>query len=566
MKDKIKRLNVFKIVSFLLLLLFTIAQQKCSSPSFDVLISGGLVYDGTGGDPVRTDVGIRGDRIAAIGNLASSSARIVINAKNLAVAPGFINMFSHTEYLIIDGRSQGEIYQGVTTEIHGEGSMGPLTEKMKQDRLKAQGDLKFEIPWKSLSEYLVYLEKKGISQNVASFIGASTIRENIIGHENKQPTPEQLDQMRELVRREMEAGALGISSSLIYAPGIYAQTDELIELCKVASKYKGKYTSHIRNEGNQLINAVEELMKISSEANIPAEIYHLKAAGHENWGNMDQLISRVDSARNAGLNITADMYMYPACFTYLDATMPLWAFEGGDEAFYKRLQDPIIRKKISKEMQTTSDNWENYYLEAGSPENILIVEFKSDKLKPFTGKTLAEIAKTRGTDPVETIMDLIVEDHFRIMAVYFVMSEENIRKQLKKPWVSLGSDAWTMSSERIFLNSSTHPRTYGNFARLLGKYVRKQQVITLQEAIRRMSGLPATNLGLDHRGFIKENMFADVVVFDPTIIEDKATFDKPHQYAVGMKYVIVNGVLVLKDGEHTGAKPGRAVWGPGKIK
>jgi N-acyl-D-amino-acid deacylase len=540
--------------------------QKCSSPSFDVLITGGLIYDGTGGDPVRTDVGIRGDRIVAIGKLSSSSSHIVVDARNLAVAPGFINMFSHTESLIIDGLSQAEIRQGVTTEIHGEGSMGPLTEKMRQDRLKAQGDLKFDITWTTLSEYLKYLEKRGISQNVGSFIGAGTIREYVLGLENKKASPEQLERMCELVREEMVAGALGISSSLIYAPGVYAPTEELIKLCKVASQYQGKYTSHIRNEGNKLIEAVEELIQISRTANIPAEIYHLKAAGPTNWDKMDQLIAKIDSARREGLKITADMYMYPACFTYLNATMPPWVLNEGDQAFYKRLQDPIIRQKITKEMQTPSNDWENYYLEAGSPDNILLVEFKSDNLKPFTGKSLAEVSKIRGEDPIRTIIDLIIEDRYRIMAVYFVMSEENIKKQLQKSWVSMGSDAWPMADEGVFKKSSTHPRTYGNFARLLSKYVREEHVISLQEAIHRLTGLPATNLCLDHRGFIKEGMFADLVVFDPKFIADLATFDKPHQYAVGMKHVFVNGVQVLEDGEHTGAKPGRAIWGPGKVK
>jgi N-acyl-D-amino-acid deacylase len=560
-----KHLGRISTISFFLCLPFIVILQKCTSPSFDVLITGGLVYDGTGADPVITDIGIRNDRIVSIGKLSSASSSIVVNAKNLAVAPGFINMFSHTESLIIDGRSLGEIYQGVTTQIHGEGSMGPLTEKMRQDRIKAQGDYKFDIPWTTLSEYLKYLEKRGVSQNVGSFIGASTIREYVMGLENQKASPEQLNHMRELVRQEMEAGAFGISSSLIYAPGIYASTEELIELCKVASQFKGKYTSHIRSEGNQLIEAVGELINISREANIPAEIYHLKASGPENFEKMDRLIMKVDSARKEGLKITADMYVYPACFTYLDATMPPWVFNGGDEAFYKRLQDPVIRQKIAKETLSPSNDWENYYLEAGSPDHILLVGFKSDKLKQYTGKTLSEVAKIRSNDPVETIMDLIIEDHYRIMAVFFTMSEDNIKKQLQQSWISLGSDTWPIAAEGVFLNSSTHPRTFGNFARFLGKYVREENDISLQEAIHRLSGLPATNLGLDHRGFIKEGMYADIVVFDPATIADRATFEKPYQYAVGMQYVFVNGVEVLKDGEYTGAKPGKALWGPGKI-
>jgi N-acyl-D-amino-acid deacylase len=554
-------------ISFFLCLPFMVILQKCSSPSFDVLITGGLVYDGTGSDPVITDIGIRGDRIVAIGKLASSPTRMIVDARNLAVAPGFINMLSHSEEsLIIDGRSQGEIREGVTTQIFGEESMGPLTEQMRQSKLLKQGDLKYDIPWTTLSEYLMYLEKKGISQNIASFIGAATIREYVIGLENKKATPDQLKQMCGLVRTEMAGGALGISTALIYAPGVYASTDELIELCKTATQYQGKYISHIRSEGNRLIEAVEELIHISREAKIPAEIYHLKSAGQSNWYKMDSVISLVELARREGLKITADMYTYPAGMTGLDVTMPPWVLDGGYDSLFKRLQDPITRLKISKEMTAPTSDWENYYLAAGSPDHILLVQFKSESLKQYTGKTLAEVAKIRGKNPVETIMDLMLEDRYRVMAVYFMMSEENIKKQLRLPWVSLGSDMWSIAPEGVFMKSSVHPRAYGTFARLLGKYVRDEHVISLEEAIHRLSGLPATNLGLDKRGFIKEGMFADVVVFDPTTIADRATFEKPHQYAVGMKYVIVNGVEVLKDGEHTGAKPGRALWGPGKIK
>jgi N-acyl-D-amino-acid deacylase len=564
---KMKHLVRMSLVSFFLFLPFMVILLKCSSPSFDVLITGGLVYDGTGADPLREDVGIRGDRIIAIGKLERSSARSIIDARNLAVAPGFINMLSHSEEsLIIDGCSQGEIHQGVTTQIFGEDSMGPLTEQMRRNRLQKQGDLKYDIPWITLSEYLLYLEKRGISQNVASFIGAATIREYVIGLEDKKATPDQLNQMRELVRNEMAAGALGISTALIYAPGIYASTDELVELCKVAVQYQGKYISHIRSEGNRLIEAVEELIHISREAKIPAEIYHLKSAGQSNWNKMDQVITMVETARKEGLKITADMYPYPAGMTGLDVTMPPWVLDGGYDSLFKRLQDHITRLKISKEMTTPTNNWENYYLAAGSPDRILLVQFKSDALKLYTGKTLAEVAKIQGKDPVETIMDLMLEDRYRVMAVYFMMSEENIKKQLHLPWVSLGSDMWSTAPEGVFLKSSIHPRAYGTFARFLGKYVRDEHVISLQEAIHRISGLPATNLGLDRRGFIKEGMFADVVVFDPATIADHATFEKPHQYATGMQYVFVNGVEVLKDGEHTGAKPGRALWGPGKIK
>jgi N-acyl-D-amino-acid deacylase len=542
-------------------------QAPRRAQSFDIIIKGGTIYDGTGRAGRRADVGIKGDRIIAVGNLSSRGAPTIVDARGLAVAPGFINMLSwSTDSLIIDGRSQGEVRQGVTTQIMGEGwSMGPLSDEMKRRTKEDQGDLKFDVEWTTLAEYLKYLEKRGVSQNVASFIGATTIRMHAIGLEDKKPTAEQLESMRELVRQEMEAGALGIGSSLIYAPAFYATTEELIEMCKVAARYKGKYISHMRSEGNRLIEAVEELIRISREAGLPAEIYHLKAAGQSNWGKMDKVLAMVNDARRKGLKITADMYTYPAGSTGLDAAMPPWVLDGGYEALFKRLEDPATRKKIHDEIMTPTDKWENLFLAAGSPERVLLVEFKSDKLKPLTGKTLGEVARMRSKDPAETIMDLVYEDRSRVGTVYFMMSEDNIKKQMRQPWVSFGSDAASMASEGDFLKSSTHPRAYGNFARLLGKYVRDEKVIPLADAVRRLSGLPATNLGLEGRGFLKPRMFADVVVFDPATIADRATFDKPHQYAVGVRHVFVNGVWVLKDGEHTGAKPGRALWGPGKI-
>ena len=536
-------------------------------PRFDVLVAGGTVYDGTGATGVRADVGITGDRITAIApSLDRGAAQTVIDATGLAVAPGFINMLSWaTESLLADGRSQGDIRQGVTLEIFGEGSsMGPLNDAMKKRIVEEMGDIKYEITWTTLSEYLRELERRGISTNVASFVGATTIREHVIGLEDKKPTPEQLDQMRALVRQEMEAGALGIGSSLIYAPAFYASTEELIELCKVAAQYRGKYISHMRSEGNRLVEAVEELMRISREANIPAEIYHLKAAGKANWQKMDTVIAMVEKARKAGQKITADMYTYPAGATGLDAAMPPWVLDGGYEEAYKRLKDPATRKKIASAITTPSNEWENLFLAAGSPDRVLLVEFKNEALKPLTGKSLAEVAKLRGETVTDTIMNLVLEDRSRVGTVYFMMSEDNIRKQIKLPWLSFGSDAASMAPELPFTKSNAHPRAYGNFARLLGRYVRDEKVIPIEEAVRKLSGLPATNLELDRRGFLREGMFADVVVFDPARIEDRATFEKPHQYAVGMKHVFVNGTQVLKDGEHTGAKPGRAVYGPGR--
>ncbi len=559
-----------KITSFIrllpLMLPLMVAGQTSTAP-FDVLIKGGTVYDGTGRAPRRADVAIKGDRIVAVGDLTKARARSVVDARGLAVAPGFINMLSHSETsLIVDSRSMSELKQGVTTQIFGESSTGPLSDEMKRRRLAAQGDVKFDIPWTTLGEYLTWLEKRGVSQNFASFIGAATLREYVIGLEDKPPSPAQLEKMRELARREMEAGALGITTALIYPPAFFAKTDELIELCKVAAKYKGKYTAHIRSEANQLVEAVQETIRIGREAGLPVEIYHLKASGQSNWPKMDQVIAVIEEARRQGLKITADMYMYPAGGTGLDASMPPWVFDGGPEAAYKRMQDPDTRKKIADAIRTPTNEWENLYYLAGSPDRLLLAGFKSEALKPLAGKTLGEVAKMRGKDPVETIMDLVLEDRSRVGTIYFLMNEENIKKQIGRPWVSFGSDAASMAPEGAFLKSSTHPRAYGNFARLLGKYVREEKVITLQEAVRRLTGLPATNLGLDHRGFLKPGMFADVVVFDPATIADRATFENPHQYSVGVKHVFVNGAQVLKDGEHTGAKPGKALWGPGKIK
>jgi N-acyl-D-amino-acid deacylase len=547
------------------------AQERSSSPGpadFDVIIKDGTVYDGSGTEPKQADVAIRGDRIVGIGDFKAAKAKAVIDAKGLAVAPGFINMLSwSTVSLIHDGRSQSEIRQGVTTEIMGEGeSMGPVNARVREDMIRQQIDIKYDIKWNTLAEYLQYLEKRGVSCNVASFIGATTIREYVIGFEDKQPTPEQLDQMRELVRKEMEAGALGIGTSLIYPPAFYAKTEELIELCKVAAKYQGKYISHMRSEGSRLLEALDELIRISREAKIPAEVYHIKVSGQQNWPKIDDLLSRIEAAQKEGLKITADMYTYIAGGTGLDASLPPWTEDGGYPALFKRLRDPATREKIKAEVQKPTSGWENLYFDAGGPEHILLAEFRSEKLKPLTGKTLAEVAKMRGKDPIDTAMDLIAEDESRIGTLYFIISEDNVKKELAKPWISFGSDEASQAPEGLFLKSNPHPRAYGNFARVLGKYSRDEKVIPMKEAVRRLSGLPATNLGIDHRGFLKEGMFADVVVFDPATIADRATYEKPHQYAVGVKHVFVNGVQVLKDGEHTGAKPGRALWGPGKTK
>ena len=548
---------------FLSLLLLAVS-AGCSR-DYDVIIRGGTVYDGTGAEGAQLDVAIAGDTIVAIGDLSAASARIEIDASGLAVAPGFINMLSWaTESLIEDGLSQGDIRQGVTLEVFGEGSsMGPVNESMRAEQLEQQGDIKFEIPWTTLSQYLEHLVERGIATNVASFIGATTVRVHEVGFEDRPPNAAELERMRGLVRQAMLEGALGLGSSLIYAPAFYARTDELIELAKVAGEYGGMYISHMRSEGNRLLQAVEELITISREAELPAEIYHLKAAGEANWSKMDEVIARVEAARADGLRITADMYTYTAGATGLDAAMPPWVQEGGHDAWVERLRDPAIRSRVEQEMRTPTDEWENLYLAAGTAENVLLVGFRQDSLKYLTGKTLAEVASERGTTPEATAMDLVVADDSRVGTVYFLMSEENIGKQIALPWVSFGSDAGSLAPEGVFLGSNPHPRAYGNFARLLGRYVRDRQIISLAEAVRRLSGLPADNLSLRRRGRLAPGFFADVVVFDPARIQDHATFSEPHQFSEGVHYVLVNGSVVLRDGEPTGATPGRVVRGPG---
>jgi len=535
------------------------------NPSCDLILRGGTLYDGSGATPVVGDVAIKDDRIVAVGNVSNWHASTEVDCRGLAVAPGFINMLSWaTESLLEDGRSLGDIQQGVTLEVMGEGeSMGPWTDQMKRDIRTLQGDIKYSIKWTTLGEYLEYLERRGVSCNVASFIGATTVRIHEIGHADRPPTPDELTRMKQLVRHAMEEGALGVASSLIYAPAFYAKTDELIELAKAAAEYDGLYISHLRSEGNQFLEALEELVTIARVAKIRAQIYHLKAAGSNNWHKLDAAIKRAEAARAEGLAITADMYTYTAGATGLDAAMPPWVQEGGYTEWAKRLRDPVVRARVLREMVTPTDAWESLYLAAGSPDNVRLVGFKNPKLKVYTGKTLAEVAKLRGTSPEETAMDLVSEDGSRVGTVYFMMSEENVRKQIRLPWVSFDSDAGSMAPEGVFLKSNPHPRAYGNFARLLGKYVREEKLISLEEAVRRLTTLPAGVLKLDHRGSLSTNFFADVVVFDPNKIQDHATYENPHQLATGVVHVFVNGAQVLKNGEHTGKKPGRVVRGPG---
>jgi N-acyl-D-amino-acid deacylase len=531
----------------------------------DVVIRNGTLYDGSGAAPARGGVAITGDRIALVGDVTSARGTIDIDAGGLAVAPGFVNMLSWAGTpLVADGRSQSDIRQGVTLEVFGEGeSGGPLTDVMKKEIVELQGDIKYPIEWTTLREYLEHFVRKGVSTNVASFVGATTVRVNVLGELDRPPNAEELQKMRDLVRQAMEDGALGVGSSLIYAPAFYAKTPELVELAKVAAAHGGMYISHMRSEGNRLLEAVDELVTIAREANIPAEIYHLKAAGKQNWTKLDAVIKKVEAARAEGLKITADMYTYTAGSTGLDAAMPPWVQEGGYKAWAGRLKEPATRKRVMREMTTPTNDWENLFLAAGA-DGTLLVGFKNDALKPLAGRTLAQVAKERGKSPEETALDLVIEDGSRVQVVYFLMSEDNVRRQIALPWMTFGSDAGSLAPEGVFIKSSTHPRAYGNFARLLGRYTRDEKILTLQEAIRRLTSQPAGNLKIQQRGALAAGHFADVIVFDPATIQDHATFEKPHQYSTGMVHVFVNGVQVLKDGEHTGAKPGRVVDGPGK--
>jgi N-acyl-D-amino-acid deacylase len=535
------------------------------APRYDVLIRDGEIYDGSGGPPVRADVAIQKDRIAAVGRLADARAATVVDAGGLAVAPGFINMLSWSnESLIADGRGQSELHEGVTTQIMGEGwSMGPVNDAIKKRMKREQTDFRYEIEWTTLSDYLHWLERAGISQNVASFIGAATIREYVLGLENRKPSAADLERMRRLVEIEMRNGALGIGTALEYAPAYYADTEELIELCKVAARYQGKYISHMRSEGERLLEGLDELIRISREARIPAEIYHFKAAGKANWSKMDAAIAKVEAARREGLRITANMYCYTAGAAPLTACIPPWAMAGGEIAMRRRLRDAESRARVVSEIRA-SKSWPNFYLNAGAPDRLMPISFKKAELKPLQGKTLAEIAAGRHKDPVETLVDLLLEDESSIGTVYFITAEENIRKLVPIPWISFGSDEASQAPEGVFLKSMPHPRAYGCFTRVLGKYVRDEKLLSLPAAIRKLTSLPAGNLGLERRGWLRQGYFADLVVFDPMTVADKATYTQPHQYSVGVQHVFVNGVQVIKNGEHTGAKPGRALWGPGK--
>jgi N-acyl-D-amino-acid deacylase len=543
----------------LALLLALVLPPIAAAADFDVVLRNGLICDGAGQPCQPGGVAITGDRISKTGNVSTDHGRLDIDVHGQVIAPGFINLMSGPDGLFADGRGISDLLQGVTLEVFGEGeSMGPLTPEMRAEATREQADIKYDVTWSTLREGLEALQRHGVSPNIASFIGAATPRVCVLGRANRAPTSEELGRMRELTAQAMKDGALGVASALIYQPGNYARTDELIALAQVAAQYKGIYISHIRNEGDHELEAIDELITIAREARVPAEIYHLKVAGAKNWSRLPEVIAKIEAARAAGLTITADMYTYPAGATGLDGAMPPWVQEGGLEAWRKRLQDPETRKRVKDEM-STSDKYDNLLAGAGTPENVLLVGFKSAKLKPLTGKTLGEVARMRHESPEDAAMDLVIEDDSRVETVYFLMSEDNIRKQIVLPWVSFGADADPEGVDGVFLNFSTHPRAFGNFARVYARYVRDDKLLSVSEAVRKMTSLPASNLGIVRRGLLRPGYFADITVFDPATIQDHATFEKPRQPATGVSEVFVNGVEVVHNGAHTGAKPGRAL-------
>ncbi len=545
-----------------------VALASCKKQTYDVIIRGGTVYDGSGKPGMMADVAMNADTLAFIGDLKNAVGKKEIDAKGLAVAPGFINMLSHAEgSLLFDGNSQSDIRQGVTLEVFGEGSMGPMNDKMKADdeeAMKRDPDWAYKIDWTTLGQYLEGLERKGVSTNVASFVSAITVRVHELGYANRAPSAEELERMKALVKQAMDEGAMGVTSALIYAPANYASTEELIELSKVAAASGGVYIAHIRSEGNSIFEAVNETIRIAREAELPAEIYHLKFSGKDNWNKIDSVIAMIDNANREGLKITADMYTYTAGATGLDAAMPPWLQEGGIKEWIKRMQNPVMRKKALREMHTPTNEWENLMMLAGDFDKVLLMGFTNDSLRRnFTGKTLGQVAKIYGKTPEETAMDLVITDGTRVGTAYFLMTEENVKRQIQLPYISFGSDAESSTASGNFLKTPTHPRAYGNFSRLLGKYVREEKVISLEEAVRRLTSLPASNLKIQKRGALMPGYFGDLAIFDPTKIADHATFENPHQYSTGMVHVFVNGTQVLENGEHTNARPGRVVRGPG---
>ena len=551
---------------FLLLLIYNLfACNKVTT--YDIIIRNAIIYNGNGGVPFKGDIAINADTIAAIGDVQNSKAIDEIDARGMAVAPGFSNMMGHSEETLFqDSRALSDVKQGVTMEVFGESSFAPLNAKMKIQLQEGQGDIKYKVSWNTLGEYMNTLEKKGIAVNISSFVGTGTIRQYVLGEDNIAPDKRQLDSMKMLVDQAMEEGALGVTNALIYPPDFFAKTDELIALSKEASKYGGTYSSHIRSEGNKFTQAVQELITISKEANIPAHIYHLKAGGKNNWSKMDTVIKMVETARASGLQITADMYTYLAGATGLTSSFPPTLQDGGFGKLWERLHNPVIRKQMIAAMNTNANDWENLYYGTGGPEHVLLLSFKQDSLKKYTGKTLDEVAKLMGKSPEETAMDLIIADSTRVGVAYFLMSEDNVKKQVALPWVSFGSDEGSYSPEGVFLKSQPHPRAYGNFAKVLGHYSRDEKIFSLQQAIYQLAKLPVETLKIKKRGELKAGNYADIIIFDASKVNDLATYDQPHQFATGMIDVIVNGKLILKNGEPTNATPGRFVMGPGSKK
>jgi len=554
---------MFRMVFSLLIIL---AVNVALAADYDVLIQNGTIYDGTGAPAYVADLAIRGDRVAAIGDFSGSTADLKIDAGGLAVAPGFFNMLSHAHLsLLKDGRAMSDVLQGVTFEVLSEVSLSPVNESTAEILSGLFDEQDVEISWSSLGEYLEVVETSGVAPNFGTFVSAGTVRINVIGMADVDPTPEQLEVMKAQVEQAMREGAFGLTTALIYAPNTYAETEEIIELAKVAGSYGGIYTAHIRSEGNQFIEAIDETLRIGREGKLPVKIHHLKAGGQPNWPKMDIAIDKIEALRKEGIPITADMYTYVAGATGLDASMPTWVQAGGIEKWIERLQDPDIRARVKAEMATNARDWENLGYFAG-PEGMMFIGFKNEKLKKYMGKTLAEVATGRGQDPLDTVIDLVIEDGSRVGTVYFLMSEENLKKQIRQPWVMFGSDADAPAAEGKELESAVHPRTYGNVARLLGKYVRDEQVIPMEEAIRRLTLLPAQTLSIRERGRLAPGYFADISIFDPASIKDHSTFKNPHHYSTGIKHVLVNGVPVVSDGKHTEATPGRAIRGPGWVQ
>lgn len=539
--------------------------EKTITPLYDVVILNGTVYDGSGSDGVLTDVAITGDRIAALGDFSEKHGKTFIDATGMAVSPGFINMLSWApETLMVNGLGLSDLKQGVTLEVFGEGwSYGPWNDKMKAENKEDQVDFIYDITWTTLGEFLTFLEQKGVTMNIASFVGATTLRIHEVGYEDRPATAEELAAMEELARQAMREGALGLGSSLIYAPANFAPTEELIALAKAVGEFDGMYISHMRSESGQIFEALDELMLIAREAGVAAEVYHLKASGKPNWDKIEEVFARIEAARAGGLQISADMYTYPASATGLDAVIPLWTQEGGHDEWFKRLRDPELRPRIIAEMEDPT-NPSNRWVNVG-PERTLLVGFKNPDLKQYIGKYLSEVAEIRGEDPVETALNLVAEDETRVDVIYFSMTEENVQKKIAQSWVAFDSDEGAYSDDEIFTRNSAHPRAYGTFARVLGKYVREEGALTLADAIRRLTSFPATNLKIRDRGFLKEGYYADVVIFDPETIQDHATFENPRQYATGVEFVFVNGVEVLKNGEPTGEFSGRFLKGPGWV-